>query len=76
MLVSFFFDIPCGPDTLGLEFVVPRFSIYRVICERLETTDRITNASECLHQMADELVEQENAHDEQVQWVLGEWPCM
>ncbi|KAF8549076.1 hypothetical protein OG21DRAFT_640744 [Imleria badia] len=51
-------------------FVVPRFVIYRITCERLETIGRITDASECLQQMVDELVEQANAHDKQVQWVL------
>jgi tetratricopeptide (TPR) repeat protein len=76
--ISFFFNLPSRPDTLGLEFVVPRFTIYLIICECLQTIGRITDASECVRQMVDELVGQANAHDEQVQWVLGEWsriPC-
>ena len=58
--------------------VGPRFKIYFVIFEYLETTDRITDATECLRLMMDKMVEQANAPDEQVQWVLGEWsriPC-
>jgi len=71
--IPYFFDIPYGPDTLGLEFVVPTFTIYRKICERLEATNYITDASECLRQMVDELSAQGNAHDEHLQWVPGEW---
>ena len=70
---SFCSDIPCGPDTLGPEFMVPPFTIYRVVCERLETIDRIMDASECFLQMVDELAEQTDAHVEQAEWVLGEW---
>jgi len=70
--IPLFFDIPCGPDTFGLQFAVPRFTFYRVLCERLKATDRITDASECLRQMADELAEQEIAYDEHIKWVPGE----
>ncbi|KAF8549281.1 TPR-like protein [Imleria badia] len=52
-------------------FVVPRLTIYRIIYQRLETINRITDASECFGQMVDELVEKENTHDEQIGWVLG-----
>ena len=70
------FSLICLPGLTLLEFVVPRFTIYRIIYEYLEKIGRITDASECFHQMVDELVGQANAHDEQVHWVLGEWPCM
>ncbi|KAF8555002.1 hypothetical protein OG21DRAFT_1603126 [Imleria badia] len=48
-------------------FVVPRFTVYRVVCERLVTIDRFTDASECFRQLVDELQEQD---DEQSKWVL------
>ena len=76
--ISFSSDLRSGPDTLGLKFAFPRFTIYQIICECLETIGRITDASGCVRQMVDELIDQANAHDEQVQWVLGEWsriPC-
>ena len=50
-----------------------RFTIYRAICESLETIDRIEEASECFCQMVDELVDQENAPREQAEWVTGMW---
>ncbi|KAF8548780.1 hypothetical protein OG21DRAFT_1515937 [Imleria badia] len=55
---------------IAASFPVPRFAICRITYQRLETIGRITDASECLHQMVKELVEEANAHDEQVQWVL------
>ena len=70
--ISILSDLPSGPDTLALKFVTPRFMVYRIICEYLETIDRITDASECFRLMVDELVKQANAPDEQVQWALGE----
>ena len=59
--------------SVSISVVVLRFTIYRIICEYLETTGHVTDASECFCQMVDELVEQANAPDEQVQWALGEW---
>ena len=64
--------------SVSISVVGSGFKIYRIICEYLETMDSIMGASECLHQMVDELVEQADAPDEQVQWALGEWshiPC-
>ena len=52
--------------------MIPRLTIYRVICERLAMVDHMTDAGECFRQMVDELAEQTNAHDEQAEWVLGE----
>jgi hypothetical protein len=70
--VSIFFcsGTPRRIDTLGMEFVVPRFTIYRVICERLETTHRIMHARECVRQMVDELALE--IEGKEVKWVLGE----
>ncbi|KAG8214862.1 hypothetical protein J3R82DRAFT_10029 [Butyriboletus roseoflavus] len=52
-------------------FTVPRFTIYRAICEHLESINRITDTSECFRQMVDEFAEQTHAHHEQAEWVLG-----
>ena len=49
---------PRGIDTLDVEFVVLSFTIYRVICEPLETVHRVTHASECLGRMVDELAQE------------------
>ena len=49
--------------------------IYRVICERLETMDRITDAVRCFHQMTTELGGQLNLRGEHSKWVLGEYKC-
>ena len=69
--VSIFFcsGTPRGIHTLVVEFVVPRFTIYRAICERLETIHRITHASECFRQMVDELARE--IQGEGAKWILG-----
>lgn len=40
-----------------LQFVLPRATIYQVVCERLEMIDCITDAVECFRQMANEMGE-------------------
>ena len=67
--VFFYSGIPRGIDTRGVEFVVSRFSIYRVICERLETIHHMTHASRCFRQMVDELSQE--IQGEGAKWVLG-----
>ena len=67
---SFCSGTPRGIDTPGVEFVVPRFTIFRVICERLETIHRLTHASECFRQMVDELSQE--IRGTEANWVLGE----
>ena len=69
---SFHSNIIHGPDTLCLEFMVPPFTIYRALCERLEAIDLIMDASECFCQMVAQLAEQTNTHVERVEWVLSE----
>lgn len=59
----------CRFKALYFKFIAPRSVVYRVVCERLEVIDRITDAIECFRQM----VEQANVHDEQMEWALGEW---
>ena len=68
--IFFFSCTPHGIDTLGVEFVVPRFAIYQVICERLEAIHRITHASECFRQMVDELALE--ILGKKAKWVLSE----
>ena len=52
--------------------------IYRVVCERLETMDHVTDAVECFNQMTSELGGEMNLHGEHLEWALGKWsriPC-
>ncbi|KAF8430779.1 hypothetical protein L210DRAFT_3730379, partial [Boletus edulis BED1] len=44
-----------GALVASANFVVPRFAIYQVMCERLEATSRIVDAVECFHEMTREL---------------------
>ena len=46
--------------------------MYRAICERLEMIDHVLDASNCFHQMVNELAGEIDMHDEQAKWVLGE----
>ena len=46
---------PRGIDTDGLQFTLPRVTIYRAVCERLEAIDRVRDAIECFHKMMSEL---------------------
>ena len=66
---SLYTDIPFGPDALCLEFIAPRFTIYRAVSERLEAIERIIDATECFHEMANELVRE--IQDKEEKWVLG-----
>ena len=54
-----------GIDTDGLQFTLSRVTIYRVVCEHLENTDRLTGAVECFHQMTTELGRNMNLRGEQ-----------
>lgn len=47
--------VPRGPGPLIFKFVVSRFMINWVICERLETIECTMDARECFYQMAAEL---------------------
>ncbi|KAF8555626.1 hypothetical protein OG21DRAFT_1483764 [Imleria badia] len=55
----------------AVNFVVSRVTIYRVICEHLESIGRTTDASECFRQLVFELTQGESSSDDQVEWVLG-----
>ena len=65
-----------GFNTVGFKFVVPRFTVYRAICERLNTIDRILDASKCFLQMAGELAKETTTHRKQAEWVDGKWLYM
>ncbi|KAN0087902.1 hypothetical protein V8E55_006523 [Tylopilus felleus] len=54
----------------AVDLIVARFTLYRAIYGRLEKIGCTIDASKCFRQMVDELVEYENAHDEQFQWVF------
>ncbi|KAF8433864.1 hypothetical protein L210DRAFT_3506827 [Boletus edulis BED1] len=60
-----------GIETVGLQFTLSRVEIYRVVCERLETTDRIADAIECFHELTCELQQETiGLHDEHIAWAL------
>ncbi|KAH0838774.1 hypothetical protein J3R83DRAFT_7149 [Lanmaoa asiatica] len=56
----------------SVSLMVPRSAVFRAVCEYLETIDHIMDASECFHQIVDELAGQTTVHDKQAEWVLGE----
>ncbi|KAF8549253.1 hypothetical protein OG21DRAFT_613435 [Imleria badia] len=57
--------------TASLDFMTPRFTIYRAICERLETNNRIMDANKCFLQMVSELARETTTHSEQVEWSVA-----
>ncbi|KAF8551251.1 hypothetical protein OG21DRAFT_1512971 [Imleria badia] len=62
-------DILPGLDTVGYEFMAPRFTIYRAICHCLEMMDRILDASKCFLQMVNEFKTGSTTHREQAEWL-------
>ena len=58
-------------DILSVQFKLPRFLVYRVICDILERDDRLTQAIECFRQMQNELPEDTSSHDGRAQWELS-----
>lgn len=67
--VAFGSDMPCWSD-LRLKFIAPRISVYQALCEYLEAIDRITDATECIHEMECELAQETN--NEQATWIISE----
>lgn len=53
--------------------MLPRFTIYQVICEHLETASRVADAVACFHQMCSELAQETDR--EQGNWARGERFC-
>ena len=58
-------------DILSVQFKLPRFLVYRVVCDILEGDGRLTQAIECFRQMPNDLAENTGAHDGRAQWELG-----
>ncbi|KAF8449292.1 hypothetical protein L210DRAFT_3524406 [Boletus edulis BED1] len=54
-------------------FVVPSFTTYVALCERLETIDRITDAVECFYDMTNELGGDIYMSEPMTEWVCGEF---
>ena len=64
-------DSNMDSDILLVQFKLPMFLVYRVICDILEGDGRLTQAIECFRQMQNELPEDTNTHDGRAQWELG-----
>lgn len=50
--------------------MIPRFTTYQAICEHLEVSERITDATECFREMESELGEQTDS--KRTTWSTGE----
>ncbi|KAI9571053.1 hypothetical protein HD554DRAFT_2169413 [Boletus coccyginus] len=59
----------------AIKFKVPRFVIYRVICDILEWDGRLAETIECFQQMQSELPEDAGVHDERAEWELDFKAC-
>ncbi|KAI9567133.1 hypothetical protein HD554DRAFT_1027555 [Boletus coccyginus] len=60
-----------SPDealSASAKFKVPRFVVYRVICDTLEGDGRLTEAVECFRQLQNALPEEMAMHGERVEW--------
>ena len=53
-----------------MKFRVPVFAVYQALCERLETLNHVTDATECFHDMARNLEQETN--NRQAKWIAGE----
>jgi hypothetical protein len=63
-----------GIDTLMvLQFTLPRITVYRVICERLEAIERVTDAIECFLEMMSEFGGEVYTSVPMTEWVSGEF---
>ena len=58
-------------DILLVQFKLPRFLVYRVICEILEEDGRLTQAIECFRQIQSEVPEDTSTHDGRAPWELS-----
>ena len=56
-----------------LEFIPPRSVVYRTICERLEVTDRILDATECFKEMVGELGEEVYTNGLMTEWFYSQF---
>ena len=60
-------------DTDGLQFTLPRVTIYRAVCERLEAIERVTDAIECFDEMMSGLGGEVYLSGPMTEWVSGEF---
>ncbi|KAI9571049.1 hypothetical protein HD554DRAFT_2238808 [Boletus coccyginus] len=60
-------------SSAATKFKVPRFVVYRVICDILERDGRLTEAAECFRQMQSKLPGHAGVRDERAEWELGRW---
>ena len=60
-------------DLILLEFISPRCVVYRTICERLEATAYILDATECFQEMMGELGEEVYTCEPMTEWFYGEF---
>ena len=58
-------------DPRSVQFKLPRFVIYRVICDTVEGDSRVMDAIKCFQQMQSDLSEDTSIHDEWGQWEHG-----
>ena len=58
-------------DSRPVQFKLPRFVIYHVICNILERDGRVMEAIEYFRQMQSELSVDTSVHDERAQWEYG-----
>ena len=67
--VSRFDLVPVMRLIFGLQFTFFRTTIYRVICERLETIDHIADAVDCYRDLENQLGGETNLRDKR--WAAG-----
>jgi hypothetical protein len=56
----------------AIQFLSPKFRLYRAVCDVLQEDDRVTEAIEYFRKMKDDLLEETHALDDRPQWELGE----
>ncbi|KAI9571749.1 hypothetical protein HD554DRAFT_1817876 [Boletus coccyginus] len=57
-------------SSAATKFKVPKFVVYRDICDILERGGRLTEAVECFRRMENELPEDAGVRDERMEWEL------
>ena len=63
----------CDICSVRSQFMFPRVTIYRVVCEHLESMDRMTDAVECFYEMTNDLWKEVYASELTTDWVCGKF---
>ena len=63
----------CDICSVRSQLTLPRVTVYRVICEHLESMDRMTDAVECFHKITNDMGEEVYASEPTIKWVCGEF---